>query len=65
MNKICKFTFQLTTMEESFQITTEFTRNQQMDAMTHESYMVTDAPHPQEKLPKYAPVFVAVSLNEN
>lgn len=49
----------------NFSITTEFTRNQQIDAMTHENYMLTDASHYQEKLPKYAPIFVAVSFNES
>lgn len=49
----------------NFSITTEFTRNQQIDAMTHENYMLADASHCQEKLPKYAPIFVAVSFSES
>lgn len=42
----------------------EITRNQGVDVMTHGNYVVTDASQYQEKLPKYAPIFVAVSFHE-
>lgn len=48
---------------DQFLIAAEITRNQRIDTMTHENYAMIDASHCQEKLPKYAPIFVAVGFN--